>query len=181
MGNDMTDTGFTGQDARPDLDLIASDAYRLEGLIQAMDDMTDRLGPDSGPVHACIASALPIAKRISRQLDNLSTQTGTAVERRADSSTKETAETPLGNLFAQWRAMTAYCDNSETPDDIGIKACNVANDIVRLMLCVPAVTAADLALKIVAYSNDGIHDAVPDSGNGSDALWSELRSLAGVA
>jgi hypothetical protein len=110
----MTVTGFTGQEARPDFDLIASDAIRLESLIEAMDGLTDRLGPDSGPVYACIASALPIAKRISRQLDNLSAHTGTAVDRRADSS-------------------------------------------------------------------DGIHEAGPDSGNGSDALWTEIRALAGVA
>jgi hypothetical protein len=180
MGNEMTATEFTGQETRPDLDLIASDAIRLESLIEAMDALTDRLGPDSGPVYACIASALPIAKRISRQLDNLSTHTGTAMECRADSSLKETAKRPLVNLFAQWRAMTAYCDDSEISDDIGIKACNVANDIVHLMLCVPAVTAADLALKIVAYSSDGIHEAGPDSGNGSDALWTEIRALAGM-
>jgi hypothetical protein len=46
--------------------------------------------------------------------------------------------------------MTAYCDNSELSDDECRKACNVAGDIVNLMLCVPAVTAADLALERIA-------------------------------
>ncbi|MCA3503660.1 MAG: hypothetical protein IOD05_10520 [Rhodobacter sp.] len=61
------------------------------------------------------------------------------------------------------------------------KACDAANAVVAEMLHVPAVSAADLALKLVAFTADGAFEAGPESGPGSDALWTEIRRLAGVA
>jgi hypothetical protein len=89
--------------------------------------------------------------------------------------------TPLENIFAQWQAMKARAERPELSDAECSEACNAANALMHEMLCIPAASAADLAKKIVAYSSDGDDEAGPDSGNGSDALWAEIRALAGVA
>ena len=87
----------------------------------------------------------------------------------------------LETLFSQWQAKEAYAARPEISDDEAHKACDAANAIVREMLGVPAVSAADLALKLVAFTADGAFEAGPASGPGSDALWTEIRRLAGVA
>jgi hypothetical protein len=88
--------------------------------------------------------------------------------------------TTPGNLFAQWQAAEAYAESPELSDSEAINACNAANALMHKILCIPAVTAADLARKIVACSSDGAHEAGPDSGNGSGPLWTEIRALAGM-
>jgi hypothetical protein len=87
----------------------------------------------------------------------------------------------LETLFSQWQAKEAYAERPEISDDEAHKACDAANALVREMLGVPAVSAADLARKIVAFTADGAFEAGPESGPGSDALWTEIRRLAGVA
>ncbi|MCA3523576.1 MAG: hypothetical protein IOC80_04305 [Rhodobacter sp.] len=84
-------------------------------------------------------------------------------------------------LFADWRAKEAYAARPEISDDEAHKACDAANALVREMLGVPAVSAADLARKLIAFTADGAFEAGPASGPGSDALWTEIRRLAGVA
>ena len=87
----------------------------------------------------------------------------------------------LETLFSQWQAAEARAEDPAFTDDEMHKACDAANAIVAQMLHVPAVTAADLALKLVAFTANGIFEAGPESGPGSDLLWTEIRRLAGAA
>lgn len=43
----------------------------LRGLIEAMDDLSDQIGPRGLPLHAVIFAALPVAKRLEQQLEDL--------------------------------------------------------------------------------------------------------------
>jgi hypothetical protein len=45
----------------------------VKGLIEALDDLSDRLGPDGAPLSAIIVSARPLAARLAIGLDDITT------------------------------------------------------------------------------------------------------------
>jgi hypothetical protein len=55
------------------LEDLRDTAHILDGLIEALDEMSDRLGPDGTPLFAIIVSARPLAARIARGLDDITT------------------------------------------------------------------------------------------------------------
>lgn len=89
--------------------------------------------------------------------------------------------TDLQTLFSQWKAAEARAEDPALTEDEMHKACDAANAIVAQMLHVPAVSAADMALKLIAFTADGAFESGPESGPGSDLLWIEIRKLAGAA
>jgi hypothetical protein len=58
----------------PSIEDLRDLSYIVEGLIIAADEMSDRLGPRANPVFACIVSAKPIAERLARGLDEITTR-----------------------------------------------------------------------------------------------------------
>jgi len=57
----------------PTLEDLRDTACTLNGLIEALDDLSDRLGPDGEPLAAIIVSARPFAARLARGLDRITT------------------------------------------------------------------------------------------------------------
>jgi hypothetical protein len=55
------------------LEDLRDTACILNGLIEALDDMSDRLGPNGEPLFAIIVSARPLAARLARELDRITT------------------------------------------------------------------------------------------------------------
>lgn len=58
---------------KPSLEDLRDTACTLDGLIEALDDLSDRLGPDGAPLSAIIVSARPFAARLARGLDRITT------------------------------------------------------------------------------------------------------------
>lgn len=56
----------------PDLGDVHQRSLVLHGLITAMDDLTNRLGPGGQPLWACIQAALPVARALADDLERLS-------------------------------------------------------------------------------------------------------------
>lgn len=52
---------------------LRESAYILDGLVEAMDGLTHLLGPRGNPLFALIVSARPLAARIARGLDDITT------------------------------------------------------------------------------------------------------------
>jgi len=57
----------------PTLEDLRDTACTLNGLIEALDDLSDRLGPDGEPLSAIIVSARPLAARLAIGLDDITT------------------------------------------------------------------------------------------------------------
>ena len=55
----------------PALSDIYLDTLHVFDLLTAMDDLRDRLGPESGPVNAIITCALPRMKKITDDMEKL--------------------------------------------------------------------------------------------------------------
>jgi hypothetical protein len=58
----------------PSIEELRDLSYLVEGLIVAADEMSDRLGPRGTPIFACIVSARPIAERLAKGLDQISSE-----------------------------------------------------------------------------------------------------------
>lgn len=55
----------------PKLTDIHEDALRLRGLITALDRLADLGGPDSDPLWAIVTSALPLAQKVTADLERV--------------------------------------------------------------------------------------------------------------
>lgn len=55
-----------------DMGEVSHRAVQLHGLIEALDEMSDRIGPRGNPLTAIIQLALPLAKSLSNDLERLS-------------------------------------------------------------------------------------------------------------
>lgn len=55
----------------PDLSDIHTDAIQLHGLIEALDHLMGLTGPKSTPIWAIVTSALPLARKVKDELEQV--------------------------------------------------------------------------------------------------------------
>ncbi|KAA9006651.1 hypothetical protein [Histidinibacterium aquaticum] len=85
-------------------------------------------------------------------------------------------ETPIQKLFAKWKQEQAHAKDPAISDADCEAATARAVAIEKDILRTPSITAADLAAKLVAYSDYG---AFAVSDQTTPELWAEARHLLG--
>lgn len=56
-------------DGLPELGELHNRAVILEGLIEAMDELAELIGPRGTPIYAILQCAVPMARNLARDLD----------------------------------------------------------------------------------------------------------------
>jgi hypothetical protein len=92
-------------------------------------------------------------------------------------------ESPIQRLFHQWKKVFARAERPEATEEEVSALLDEMHVLEQEILRQPAETMADLATKVVAYTNDGAFTLADNAEAGVGLLWAELRLLAngGVA
>lgn len=104
--------------------------------------------------------------------------TGTATGAEAEAEAE--AETPIAALFREWEVAHRAANSGTLPDAEAEAASDRMFELDKKMMHQPSLSAADLLMKIAAFTAWGDF-AISDCPHAkADIIWNEMRGLTGV-